>query len=117
MNYKEAINAVADWNENDPEKFQAWVWFGSGAKEAEVFGTGRNDVVPFEYLVGKFNESWKWDHREKNPQLYNQDLPENFHLAESETIGGIINRSTLNFDREDHPYSAESVHIRNRKKD
>lgn len=117
MTYKEAIKAVLDWDQNDPEKFQAWEWYGMGAKEAEAFGTGRNDVVPFEYLVGKFNEQWKWHHREKNPHLYNQDLPENFHLDDGETIGGIINRSSLEFNREDHPYSAESVHIKNKKKD
>lgn len=117
MTYKEAIKAVLDWDQNDPEKHEAWVWYGMGAKEAEVFGTGRQDVVPFEYLVGKFNEQWKWHHREKNPELYNQDLPKNFHLQDGEIIGGIIYQSGVEFKPEDHPSSAESVHIKNRKKD
>ena len=91
MTYKQAVEAVKDWEQNDPEKFQAWEWYGMGAKESEIFGTGREDVVPFGWLVGKFNENYKWWHREKYPELYNQDMPENFHLAESKIIGGIIN--------------------------
>jgi hypothetical protein len=30
MNYTQALEAVVDWKENNPEKFQAWEWFGKG---------------------------------------------------------------------------------------
>ena len=47
--------------------------------------------MPFGKVVGEFSEAYDWQHREDHPELYNQDMPENFHLAESKTIGGIIN--------------------------
>ena len=96
MNYKQAIAAVEDWKQNNPEKFLAWTWFGRGVKEAECWQyneCGNEDAMPFGKAVGEFSEAYDWQHREDHPELYNQDMPENFHLADGDTIGGIINRS------------------------
>jgi len=85
MNYTQALEAVVDWKENNPEKFQAWEWFGMGIKKAEIwqYYNGNEDAIPFQKAVGgEFSEAYDWQHREDHPELYNQDMPENFHLED-----------------------------------
>lgn len=93
MKYKQAIAAVEDWKQNNPEKFLAWTWFNRGVKKAEYwqFIECADDAIPFSKVAGEFSEAYDWQHREDHAELYNQDMPKNFHLAESKTIGGIIN--------------------------
>ena len=93
MNYKQAIQAVEDWKVNNPEKFQAWEWFGRGVKKAECWQhneCGNEDAMPSQKAVGEFSVEYDFWHREQNPDQYNQDMPENFHLEDRDIIGGII---------------------------
>ena len=84
MNYTQALEAVVDWKENNPEKFQAWEWFGMGIKKAEIwqYYNGNEDAMPFQKAVGEFSREYDFWHREQNPDQYNQDMPEFFHLRE-----------------------------------
>jgi len=85
MNYKQAIEAVKDWQVNNPEKFQAWEWFGKGVKEAECWQYnhwGNEEIMPFQKAVGEFSVEYDFWHREQHPDQYNQDMPEFFHLKE-----------------------------------
>ena len=85
MNYQQAVQAVQDWKETNPEKFQAWEWFGMGIKEAESWQynhNGNEEVMPFQKAVGEFSQEYDFWHREQNPDQYNQDMPEFFHLKE-----------------------------------
>ena len=93
MNYKQAIEAVKDWEQNNPEKHLAWTWFGRGVKEAECWQyneCGNEDAMPFQKAVGEFSVEYDFWHREKYPEQYNQDMPKNFHLEDRDIIGGII---------------------------
>ena len=84
MTYTQALEAVVDWQENNPEKFQAWEWFGMGIKKAEIWQY-YNDIecaMPFQKVVGEFSREYDFWHREQNPEQYNQDMPEFFHLRE-----------------------------------
>ena len=84
MNYQQAVQAVKDWQETNPEKFQAWEWFGMGIKKAEIwqYYNGNEDAMPFQKAVGEFSQEYDFWHREQNPEQYNQDMPEFFHLKE-----------------------------------
>jgi len=85
MNYQQAVQAVKDWQETNPEKFQAWEWFGMGIKKAEIWQCNHNDIecaMPFQKAVGEFSQEYDFWHREQNPDEYNQDMPEFFHLKE-----------------------------------
>ena len=84
MNYKEAVQAVKDWQETNPEKFQAWEWFGMGIKKAEIwqYYNGNEKAMPFQKAVREFSREYDFWHREQNPEQYNQDMPEFFHLKE-----------------------------------
>jgi hypothetical protein len=85
MNYQQAVQAVKDWQETNPEKFQAWEWFGKGVNEAECWHhnhNGNEEVMPFQKAVGEFSQEYDFWHREQNPDQYNQDMPEFFHLRE-----------------------------------
>jgi len=96
MKNKEGFKALDDWRENNPPKFDAWIWFVKGVREQEKHEyliTGEYQSIPMGKLIGEFSVEYDFKHREDHPHLYNQDLPENFHLADSETIGGIINRT------------------------
>ena len=124
MTHKEAVKLVTYWQENEPNKFQAWTWYGRGLKEAERWQIlkGKEDLnaMPFGKAVAEFQEHWRYDQAEilaeltrldQEMGLYDEDPY--FHLADSETIGGIINRTeTTEFKREDHPDSAEARHMR-----
>ena len=51
MNYKQAIQAIKDWEQNNPEKYLAWGWFVKGVKEAECWQyneCGNEEVMPFQ---------------------------------------------------------------------
>jgi hypothetical protein len=48
------------------------------------------DAMPFQKAVGEFSVEYDFWHREQNPDQYNQDMPENFHLQDRDIIGGII---------------------------
>jgi hypothetical protein len=85
MNYQQAVQTVQDWKETNPEKFQAWEWFGMGIKKAEFWQCNHTDiecVMPFQKAVGEFSQEYDFWHREQNPDQYNQDMPEFFHLRE-----------------------------------
>ena len=84
MNYQQAVQAVKDWQETNPEKFQAWEWFGMGIKKAEIwqYYNGNEKAMPFQKAVGEFSQEYDFWHREQNPEQYNQDMPEFFHLKE-----------------------------------
>ena len=78
---------------NDPAKYDSWFWFYSGVKAQEYQDEEHADgysCIPFGKLVGTF--SWEYDfwHRENNPDQYNQDMPDGFHLEDRDIIGGII---------------------------
>jgi hypothetical protein len=76
-----------------PRKTQAWTWFVKGVKEAECWQyneCGNEDAMPFQKAVGEFSVEYDFWHREQNPDQYNQDMPENFHLQDRDIIGGII---------------------------
>ena len=82
MNYQQAVQAVKDWQETNPEKFQAWEWFGMGIKKAEIwqYYNGNEKAMPFQKAVGEFSQEYDFWHREQNPDEYNQDMPEFFNL-------------------------------------
>ena len=82
MNYQQAVQAVKDWQETNPEKFQAWEWFGMGIKKAEIwqYYNGNEDAMPFQKAVSEFSQEYDFWHREQNPDEYNQDMPEFFNL-------------------------------------
>ena len=64
MTYKEAAQEVREWKANEPNKFQAWTWFGRGVKDAERYqinAGGDLKVVPFETAVKEFIEYWNYD--------------------------------------------------------
>jgi hypothetical protein len=93
VNYKQAIQAVEDWEQNNSEKHLAWTWFVKGVKEAECWQyheCGNEDAMPFQKAVGEFSVEYDFWHREQNPDQYNQDMPENFYLQDRDIIGGII---------------------------
>ena len=85
MNYKQAIEAVKDWKQNNPEKYLAWTWFLKGVKEVECWQyneCGNEDAMPFSKAAGEFSVEYDFWHREQNPDQYNQDMPEFFNLKE-----------------------------------
>lgn len=127
MKFKEAVALIAQWEANEPNKFQAWTWFGRGLKDAERWqilkGSEDLDAMPFAKAVAEFEEHWRFEQAEALAEmtrldqemgLYDEDPF--FHLADSETIGGIIYRTeSTEFSREDHPDSAEARHIKKKK--
>lgn len=93
MKNKDVDKVLKEWKKDNPEKFDAWMWFIKGVREHESYQntqTGDYETAPMGKLVGEFNQEYEFWHREKYPHLYNQDMPENFHLADGKTIGGII---------------------------
>ena len=127
MKYKQAVALIAEWKENEPTKFQAWTWFGRGLKDAERWqilkGSEDLNSMPIAKAVAEFEEHWRFERAEALAEmtrldqemgLYDEDPY--FHLADSETIGGIINRTeSRDFKREEHPDSAEARHIKKKK--
>ena len=93
MNKQDAHKALNDWRENNPAKYDSWFWYYSGVKAQEVQEYESTDgyhVIPFGKLVGTFSREYDFWHRENNPDQYNQDMPDNFHLDDWDITGGII---------------------------
>ena len=101
MNYKDAIALIAYWKENEPTKFQAWSWFGRGLKDAERWqilkGSEDLDSMPIARAVSEFQEHWRFEHTES---------------LETEFIKNSTSTGSTEFNREDHPDSAEARHMR-----
>lgn len=103
MTFKEAVALIAQWEQQEPNKFQAWTWFGRGLKEAERFAIlngGEDITTPLGKAVAEFEEHWRYERAEalaemtrldQEAGLWDDDEDPYFHLKDSKTIGGIIN--------------------------
>ena len=122
MKHEEARKLVSHWESQEPNKFKAWTWYGRGLKEAERWQVlkGNCDVesIPFGMAVAEFQEHWRYEVARSLEELSRLDQEHGLydHLEDHNIIGGIINTSGPDFNREDHPYSAESQSKKKNKK-